>query len=64
MTMDTPSISRDAEIQNYLLEKAEGLDIASDVANAALQEDDPRDFLIDLVTYGCQSGMVRSLIFY
>ena len=62
--MDTPIISRDAEIQNYLLEKTEGLDIASDVANAALEQDDPRDFLIDLLNWGCPSAMVCNLIFY
>ena len=62
--MDDFIISRDAEIQNYLLEKTESLDIAADVANAALQEGDPRVFLLDVLTYGCPSGMVRELIFY
>ena len=62
--MDKTIISRDAEIQNYLLEKTHGLDIASDVANAALEQDDPSDFLIDLVNWGCPSEMARNLIFY
>jgi len=38
--------------------------IEQEVLNEALKYDDPKTFFTDLMTYGCQSGMVSKLIYY
>jgi len=38
--------------------------ITSEVAQSALESEDPKLFFQDLLQYGCQSGMISSLIRY
>jgi len=38
--------------------------ITAEVAQTALESEDPKLFFQDLLQYGCQSGMVSSLIRY
>jgi len=38
--------------------------IEAEVAQEALDSEDPKTFFEDLMNYGCQSGMVSSLIYY
>ena len=39
-------------------------DITQAVIEEALEYDNPKDFFEDLLQYGCQSGIVSSMIYY
>ena len=56
--MDTNIIHTDAEIRNFLTQKARGHDIAAAVAREALDTDEPKTFFPDLLRFGCVSGWV------
>lgn len=62
--MDSRIIRRDAEIQNFLEEKVSQGGIAAEVASEALSSEQPAEYLTDLLSHGCVSGMVGSLIYY
>jgi hypothetical protein len=64
--MDTNIIRRDAEIRNFLLAKAEGNDIAAEVAREALSHsyESIAAFFTDLQKYGCISGLISGWVYY
>lgn len=54
----------DLEFRNHLETLSEKTDIAGHVAREALEHDDVKAFFHDLSCHGCESGIVRSLIYY
>jgi len=67
--MDTQIILTDREIRNFLRKKAQGDDIAAEVAQEALEHisegnGEAKHFFSGLARHGCVSGWISRLIWY